>query len=305
MDRGDTERPPASAGPREDAPPARPGLAYAFEHFLGGVPALAHDREAADRAVAVLSAATALARQTTPQGPARPPAPSREREVWRRALELERENAHLRQLVVVDSLTGLANRRAYDAGFQREWRRAMRHGTPLALLLLDIDRFKRYNDAYGHAAGDECLRRVAAVIGGLARRPGDLAARYGGEEFAIVAAETSAAHAVRLAEAVRSRVEALAIGHAQSDVADRVTVSIGVAAATPRRDDPPAVLAAAADRALYAAKQAGRNRVDLATAGEGRPLAGTGAADAAPAGPSSQELRARSLAWLRRARRGE
>jgi diguanylate cyclase (GGDEF)-like protein len=175
--------------------------------------------------------------------------------------ELEREIARLQHLAVTDSLTGLANRRAYDACLQREWRRAQRHRTPLSLMLIDIDQFKRYNDTYGHAAGDACLRRVAAVVGKVVHRPGDLAARYGGEEYVIVAAETSSAEAGRLAEVVRAGVEALGIVHLQSDVAPHVTVSVGVATIIPRRHHIPAVLLTAADTALYAAKRAGGNRV--------------------------------------------
>lgn len=227
-------------GPMDQDETGRP---RALDRFLGAVSALVQAHAAAGRTVAVLALAVALA------------------SALRRAHRIERENARLRRLVLLDSLTGLANRRAYDAGLEREWRRAMRHGTPLSLLLIDIDHFKRYNDGSGHAAGDDGLRRVAAVVGALTRRPGDLAARYGGEEFAILAAETSGAQATRLAEAVRARVEGLGITHAGADGARCVTVSVGVATAAPGRGETPAGLLAAADRALYAAKRAGRNRV--------------------------------------------
>ncbi|HEY8746208.1 MAG TPA: diguanylate cyclase [Chloroflexota bacterium] len=175
--------------------------------------------------------------------------------------ELQRENAHLHQLAVTDDLTGLANRRAYDVGLQREWRRALRHRTPLSLLFVDIDRFKSYNDTFGHEAGDDCLRKVAAVVGNVVHRPGDLAARYGGEEFLIMAAETSIEEATRLGEVVRARIEGLGIVHVRSDVSTNVTVSIGVATTIPRQHQRPAALLSAADAALYAAKRAGGNRV--------------------------------------------
>lgn len=186
--------------------------------------------------------------------------------------DLERENARLQDLAVTDGLTGLANRRAYDAGLQREWRRAVRHGTALSLLLIDVDRFKGYNDAAGHEAGDACLRRVAAVVGGVVHRPGDLAARYGGDEFVVVAAETPGPEALQLAEAVRSRVAGLGIAHARSDVGPHVTVSVGLATIIPGPGDAPGSLLAAADVALYAAKRAGGNRVR-----RGEPPAAAGA----------------------------
>jgi diguanylate cyclase (GGDEF)-like protein len=173
--------------------------------------------------------------------------------------ELERVNVQLQHLAVIDSLTGLANRRAYDACLQREWRRALRHGTSLSLLLIDIDHFKRYNDTYGHDAGDDCLRRVAAVVGNVVNRPGDLAARYGGDEFVIVAAETPIAEASRLAEVVRVAVEGLGIVRVRSGVGPHVTVSVGVATTIPRQHDVPAALLTAADAALYVAKRAGGN----------------------------------------------
>ncbi|MBP2229177.1 diguanylate cyclase (GGDEF)-like protein/PAS domain S-box-containing protein [Azospirillum agricola] len=166
-----------------------------------------------------------------------------------------------------DGLTGLANRRSFDEALDRAWTRAHRTGAPLALLLIDIDRFKLFNDAYGHPAGDTCLRRVAATVAGLARRPGDLAARYGGEEMAVILPDTDEAGAVELAEQLRSAIQGLALEHAGNRPAGVVTVSIGVAATVPPDGDrlEPATLVASADSALYAAKHAGRNRVTLST----------------------------------------
>ncbi len=162
-----------------------------------------------------------------------------------------------------DGLTGLANRRRFDDMLNREWRRAAREGTSLALVLVDADRFKLFNDHYGHAAGDECLRQVALAVGGGARRPGDLAARYGGEEFALLLPSTDAAGAAEVAERVRQDVMAVALEHAGNPPLGVVTVSLGLACASPHPDAPVDTdsLLRAADTALYRAKGMGRNRV--------------------------------------------
>ncbi|SMH60581.1 diguanylate cyclase domain-containing protein [Azospirillum agricola] len=174
-----------------------------------------------------------------------------------------------------DGLTGLANRRSFDEALDHAWMRARRTSAPLSLLLIDIDRFKLFNDAYGHPAGDACLRRVAATMAGLARRPGDLAARYGGEEMAVILPDTDEAGAVELAERLRSAIQGLDLEHAHNPPSGVVTVSIGVAATVPPDGDrlEPATLVAAADGALYAAKHAGRNRVMLSTAVPPSPVA--------------------------------
>ena len=181
-----------------------------------------------------------------------------------------RENAllhaseqQLQRLATIDGLTGIANRRAFDVRLQAEWNRACRAGRPIALLFVDVDYFKQFNDTYGHLAGDDALRRIAATLEGLALRSSDLCARYGGEEFAVLAAETGIAEAADLAERMRVAVAALAISHALSPV-DRVTISVGVAARVPATDADPNTLIASADGALYEAKRTGRNAVVIA-----------------------------------------
>ncbi|MFZ5642847.1 MAG: diguanylate cyclase domain-containing protein [Bacillota bacterium] len=167
----------------------------------------------------------------------------------------------LRRLSFLDGLTGIANRRYFDEYIDREWRRAMRNTTPLSLIMFDIDFFKIYNDTYSHLSGDDCLKRVARVIGDIVKRPGDLVARYGGEEFAVVLPETNINSASVIAETLRSRVEEMGIIHGNSKVSRYVTISLGVAAAVPAAGSLPETLIAEADKALYQAKREGRNRV--------------------------------------------
>lgn len=163
--------------------------------------------------------------------------------------------------VGLDTLTGLANRGRFDEVLRAEWQRTQRHGGPLALVLLDIDDFKAYNDHYGHPAGDEALRRVASTLLGGLKRPTDLVARYGGEEFAVVLPDVDARGAAMLAERLRARVRALAIPHAASRTGPVLTISCGVAATRPDTDNGAlARLVADADSALYQAKRAGRDR---------------------------------------------
>ncbi len=174
--------------------------------------------------------------------------------------------AELRRLTTVDPLTGIANRRAFDAVLDAEWRRAMRTRTNISLLLLDVDCFKSFNDVYGHPAGDDCLRKIAGVLVGTARRGGELIARCGGEEFAVLLPGVGTPEASALAQRVCQSVRDLNIAHAASTVTSRVTVSVGVAAMLPARSGDPRQVTAAtlverADRALYAAKAAGRDRV--------------------------------------------
>jgi diguanylate cyclase (GGDEF)-like protein/PAS domain S-box-containing protein len=181
-----------------------------------------------------------------------------------RLYEEVRERA---SLALVDGLTGIANRRQLDAVLDREWRRGSRGRTPLSLVLVDIDSFKPYNDLYGHPAGDECLQRVAAALAEVPRRAGDLVARYGGEEFAMVLPDVDADGALRLAEAARCRIEALAIQHGASTAAPIVTISAGAATRFPSHGSSPRLLVAAADRALYLAKRRGGNRIHAAGRG--------------------------------------
>jgi diguanylate cyclase (GGDEF)-like protein len=173
--------------------------------------------------------------------------------------ELEESNAKLAFLSATDALTGVTNRRGFDEALASEWRRAKRNGHSLALAMLDVDHFKSYNDFYGHQAGDQCLRAVAALVEAYGRRTGDLVARYGGEEFALLAPVTSAAELLALAEGICRELERLALPHAQSPYGV-ITISIGVAALVPGDDNDAAMLVRAADLVLYRAKQAGRNR---------------------------------------------
>ncbi len=178
--------------------------------------------------------------------------------------QLQKANKNLQRQTLIDGLTGIANRRYFSQALDEEWRRAMRNHEPLSFILGDIDHFKRFNDFYGHHEGDDCLRRIAKKLNKLARRPGDLVARYGGEEFGIILSHTSAQDAYHLAEKARKAVLALKLPHKPSDVAQFVTISMGVASIVPERASSPESLIEAADRALYRAKSNGRNQVHLA-----------------------------------------
>jgi diguanylate cyclase (GGDEF)-like protein/PAS domain S-box-containing protein len=170
-------------------------------------------------------------------------------------------NLALQALANQDGLTGLANRRCFDARLAEEFARAMRQGLSLGLVMTDIDAFKRFNDRYGHLAGDDCLRRVGVAVGAALHRPGDIAARYGGEEIAVLLPAADEAGVARLAEQMRANVEALRIAHAGSEFGV-VTISAGASVLNPPvPQDSRLELLAAADRALYQAKIGGRNRV--------------------------------------------
>lgn len=177
-------------------------------------------------------------------------------------IDLKRNTDLLRKLSHQDGLTGLANRRFLDQTLNLEWKRAVRRGGSwTSIIMLDVDHFKRYNDSHGHLEGDACLRRVAQVLQATLERQTDSVARYGGEEFCCVLPETPLAGALALADRIRLGVSALEMVHRDSDVADRVTVSLGVAAVMPDRELTVSMLIEQADRALYRAKQEGRNRV--------------------------------------------
>ena len=184
--------------------------------------------------------------------------------VEERTALLNEANQELEHLAHLDSLTGLANHRALHAFLEREWRRAVRNGTSLALLMADLDWFKAFNDTRGHLEGDECLKRAGEVLRAVARRPTDLAARWGGEEFSVVLAETDLEGAVAVAEEVRRGVELLAIPHGAPSAGPVVTISLGVAVVLPKEGVRLEDLLSAADGALYASKRAGRNRVTAA-----------------------------------------
>ncbi len=176
---------------------------------------------------------------------------------------LHAANNQLQKLVMLDGLTGIANRRCFDTVIEREFRRSHRDSSPLSVLLLDADRFKRFNDTYGHQAGDECLRKIACVLNETMRRPADLAARYGGEEFAILLPDTDEAGAVEIAERIRAAIHAIGILHTGNE-AGVMTVSVGIATGIAGQwARTPADLLHAADAGLYRAKAAGRNRVML------------------------------------------
>lgn len=193
-----------------------------------------------------------------------------EDKVQQRTQALEEVNHQLEVLSVTDALTRLANRRRFDAVWLDEWQRALRQATPLAVIMLDVDHFKAYNDHYGHQQGDECLRRVGEVLLTTVRRAGELVARYGGEEFVVVLPGTSVIHAMAVAESIRANIQAAGIAHAHSGVAAVVTVSLGVAVGIPTQGDARDALVHAADAALYRAKDQGRNRVVLSDIDRGK-----------------------------------
>lgn len=184
----------------------------------------------------------------------------------RNHLLLKFQTDYLRSAALYDGLTGLANRRHFEEVFAGRWRAAERNAQPCAVLMIDVDHFKQYNDCYGHQAGDECLRQVAGAIGKALMRPMDLAARYGGEEFVCLLPETSLPSAGPVAERLLCNVRELAVPHAASGAAPVVTVSVGIATSLGGSGRVPQDLLADADAQLYRAKAAGRNRACAASA---------------------------------------
>ena len=189
-----------------------------------------------------------------------------ELESKRQALEelsqqLVQANRDLEQLAVTDGLTRIYNRRRFDEQFLVEWNRLAREEYPLSLIMLDVDYFKAYNDTYGHPAGDLCLQKVAKTISKMTKRPADIVARYGGEEFIIALPNTDLEGATALAEAIRLALQDLQIPHRCSSVSRYVTMSFGVASQVPNEEMAPSQLIEAVDRALYVAKEQGRNRI--------------------------------------------
>jgi len=175
--------------------------------------------------------------------------------------QLEEANTQLKRLTLIDGLTGIANRWHFDEFLEKEWHRNMRDNNPVSLIMGDIDFFKNYNDRYGHQAGDDCLKQVAAILNNIAKRPGDLAARYGGEEFAVILSGTNLKQTGVLAENANKKLRKIRIPHSDSQVADYVTLSFGVASIIPKYGTKPYDLIKAADKALYKAKNSGRNQV--------------------------------------------
>lgn len=192
--------------------------------------------------------------------------------IYQLLFELQETQLALKDLADTDQLTQIANRRHFDRKFKVEWRRAMREKTPISLLLIDVDFFKKYNDTYGHQAGDVCLKQIADALASITHRPADLASRYGGEEFSILLPVTKQKDAAMLAERLRRKIEALQIEHSRTEIGV-VTVSVGVSCCepawdfsgnTPDEDQKvifPAMLLTAADNALYVSKEQGRNQV--------------------------------------------
>ena len=167
----------------------------------------------------------------------------------------------LKILSTQDSLTGINNRRRFDEALYDEWYRASRLSRPLSLVLCDIDKFKEYNDTYGHVEGDKCLTRVAHLIDDYARRAGDMAARFGGEEFVIILPDAEQEHAKAIAEQIRIAIMDLGLPHGASPVANIITASFGVCTKAPDRDTSPKTLIECADKAMYLAKKQRRNKV--------------------------------------------
>ena len=178
--------------------------------------------------------------------------------------DLSAANQRLEELSHQDSLTGIANRRAFDFLLERQFREAKRRSEPFSVALCDVDHFKAYNDHYGHLAGDDCLKQIAAALARACKRPTDVAARFGGEEFALLLPETTGEGALAVVERVRQELAALGIAHAGSLTSSCVTLSAGIASFSPERDIASRDLTVRADAALYRAKQFGRNRAETA-----------------------------------------
>ncbi len=174
-------------------------------------------------------------------------------------VSLQQTNIQLQQQNIIDDLTKIANRRHFDEILEKEWSRAKRIRTSLALLMIDIDFFKQYNDTFGHLKGDECLKQIATVLSNNLNRPGDFVARYGGEEFCILIPETDLDGAITFAEKVHSAIIELKIDNPGSEVSKYLTISIGIAAIVPKHDDSYMDLIYTSDKALYKAKADGRN----------------------------------------------
>ncbi len=175
--------------------------------------------------------------------------------------ELQCHKEKLSQMSYVDGLTAIFNRRRFNEYLEAEWKRAVRNKLPLSLIILDIDFFKQFNDHYGHIAGDDCLVQLAQALSACVKRSSDLMSRFGGEEFAAILPDTDLSAAWGLAEAIQASIRELAIVHEYSQISSYITVSIGIASAVPAEKDKYMALLEAADKQLYAAKQAGRDQI--------------------------------------------
>jgi len=178
-------------------------------------------------------------------------------------IKIKQHKDRLGEISMLDELTGIPNRRHLNNTLEREWQRAIRNHAELSLLMIDVDHFKKFNDHYGHIAGDECLISVAKALQNACYRPGDFVARYGGEEFTVILPESNSAGAQHIAERLRAVVEALNIPHQNSEVSHHVTISIGGASILPALGQTHDILVQAADNALYQAKNTGRNRIAM------------------------------------------
>jgi diguanylate cyclase (GGDEF)-like protein/PAS domain S-box-containing protein len=177
--------------------------------------------------------------------------------------ELKEKNRLLENLSNYDSLTEIPNRRYFDRKLEIEWNKAVENGTPISLILFDIDFFKKYNDTYGHQQGDECLKMVAKTGQSILPQSSMVIARFGGEEFVVLLPEMSQYGAFKVADSLRKTIQALAIPHERSSVGPVVTISVGVSTSIPKKDDNAQELLKQSDQALYKAKAAGKNRVDV------------------------------------------
>lgn len=186
-------------------------------------------------------------------------------ELFREKTKLEGTTLTLQSLSYLDPLTGIANRRRLDEYLDTEWRRAAREKTPISMILMDIDFFKKYNDRYGHLAGDGVLKRIARALESSVHRPADLVARYGGEEFAVILPNTELPGAEALSENIRKKILELKIPSAEKSVSEYVSVSLGCTSFLPNSSEKPRVLVEYADRALYRAKEGGRNRTEVSS----------------------------------------
>lgn len=181
----------------------------------------------------------------------------------RNHLELKKYRDYLTEIAFIDGLTGVPNRRRFEEHFEAEWQRARRSETTMSLILMDIDQFKLYNDTYGHQTGDSCLTLVGEALSKSTHRPGDMVARYGGEEFVAVLPDTGKEGAIKMAQSIQENVAALQIAHESSEVSDFVTLSMGITTWTIKGDKHPKTMVEAADKALYEAKENGRNRYEV------------------------------------------
>ena len=175
--------------------------------------------------------------------------------------KLEKVNQELQKMAIQDELTQIANRRYFNQYLEQEWKRCQREQQPIALILGDVDAFKKYNDYYGHQAGDRCLQQIAQILSSALKRPGDLVARYGGEEFAMILPQTDLAGAQHVAQRIQHELSLMQIPHEQSELEPFVTMSLGVHSIIPTAQDSLDRFIRHADKALYHAKASGRNRI--------------------------------------------